>query len=103
MEDVNSLPLYGSLGSSTRSIRLIRLHPGVYQSPLVCELQTINFESKQAPNYEALSYEWGVQDGVFSITLNQHEIIVRENLFRALQHIRYPDAIRVVWIDALCS
>jgi hypothetical protein len=102
MGDFKSSPLYEILDSSARCIRLIRLRPGVWDSPIVCELQTIDFECNAVPEYEALSYEWGVQDETFPIVLDQRRITIRENLLRALQHVRHPDRVRALWIDALC-
>jgi len=66
------------------------------------------------PKYEALSYTWGsmqdpetayVQD---SPTLVQdtektlETLLIGHNLACALRHLRYPNATRTLWVDALC-
>jgi hypothetical protein len=57
----------------------------------------------QHVNTMHLSYEWGHSTRTpHSIELDGKTFRVRENLFAALQHLRYKKEPRVVWIDAIC-
>jgi hypothetical protein len=62
------------------------------------------------PAFEALSYAWGsdsshhvvyvdspTAEGVSPMTIS-----IRKNLANALNHLRYTDRDRVLWIDAIC-
>ena len=67
-----------------------------------------NYDSHDAPEYEALSYTWGSQhDGLAKIKLNGHLISVTNNLFEALKQLRL-DRVKKgtseskLWIDAIC-
>ncbi|KAE9381129.1 HET-domain-containing protein, partial [Stipitochalara longipes BDJ] len=53
-------------------------------------------------SYEALSYMWGSELKMQTILINAVEFPVRENLWLALQHLRWTSETRVLWIDALC-
>ena len=63
--------------------------------------------------FEALSYAWGspddptteicVSETCSALSYGSIGILaVRHNLFEALQHLRRPDRVRVLWIDAIC-
>ncbi|KAK2763903.1 hypothetical protein FQN54_009522 [Arachnomyces sp. PD_36] len=63
-----------------------------------------------SPIYEALSYTWGdmnnpvtvyVQDGS-SHAARDSVLKISQNLACALQHLRYRDRNRTLWIDAIC-
>ena len=62
------------------------------------------------PKYEALSYTWGPTTNPVTAhvvdssdcTLPQPHIQIRANLACALQHLRYHDRPRTLWVDALC-
>ncbi|PMD41093.1 hypothetical protein L207DRAFT_632593 [Hyaloscypha variabilis F] len=45
---------------------------------------------------------WGSELKTQTICINGSEISVRENLWLALQHLRWTSEARVLWIDALC-
>jgi hypothetical protein len=108
-------------------IRLLRLLPGRDDDPIQCALVPHILSSDEQNGssrvrYEALSYHWGSDeptnliriqsvrrrtDGVgrHRISLSGFELrrfYVRSNLFAALQHLRLPNSVRVLWIDALC-
>ncbi|EXM16651.1 hypothetical protein V3481_018391 [Fusarium oxysporum f. sp. vasinfectum] len=62
-----------------------------------------------SPLYEALSYTWGSADKPQTVqVLSQddlHEIrtlCIGGNLAGALNHLRYPDKARTLWVDAIC-
>lgn len=87
------------------SIRLVTIHPGSSQSDIVVSLQVEPFTPHDGPRYEALSYVWGTRKSpktVYVGASDRARLRVTTNLRVALQHLRYPDQKRVMWIDALC-
>lgn len=52
--------------------------------------------------YTALSYVWGDQAVVTSITCNGKPLNVTKNLRLALRHLRHTEVAVVLWIDQLC-
>jgi len=58
--------------------------------------------------FEALSYTWGNDTETTPIHIvdvalgTTGDLLVRPNLATALQHLRYTDRERVLWIDAIC-
>lgn len=94
---------YIPLDARTKEIRLLRLLPEVdstLKSNVRCEI--IHASLDDSPLYEALSYVWGNPDVTVAISLNGRDFQVTEDLHTALLHLRQPDEVRVVWIDALC-
>lgn len=86
---------YGTLADG--EIRVIHLHPGFGEDPIRGALQTISVMDQTPEPYSALSYSWGRPDQQqYSITLDEQEFQVRENLFRALESLRRPDSSRVL-------
>jgi hypothetical protein len=54
-------------------------------------------------SFEALSYTWGKPDGPQSpVIINGFELLVSQNLFDALIHLRNDSEHRMLWIDAIC-
>ncbi len=76
--------------------------------PLRCDLVAVSLDD--LPDFEALSYMWGEPDdeAQFQIWVNGALVCVRQNLWYALQRIRFmiphENKIRrrILWIDALC-
>jgi ankyrin repeat protein len=52
--------------------------------------------------YEALSYTWGGIEKTDNIMINGSRAYVTQNLYLALQYLRFKDQDRVLWIDAIC-
>lgn len=104
MDDITLPILYEALAvdTSKHEIRLVYLQPGFYSGTVQCELARANIDQLPRPKYEALSYEWGSSAFDRPIMLGGRSVLVRENLYWALQHLRYEKTVRVVWIDALC-
>lgn len=100
--------IYTPLDQSIAQLRLIRLKAQDRDSPevITCFHHLASLDDSDCV-YEALSYEWGdPSTTTYTIRLNGHKLLVRENLWRALWHLRSPkDAdytgYRVLWIDAL--
>ncbi|KAH8725911.1 heterokaryon incompatibility protein-domain-containing protein, partial [Phaeosphaeriaceae sp. PMI808] len=81
-------------------IRTITLHAGTDSDPIHCTLDVVNL--KAGPPYKALSYTWGPPGDTREITIDGIVVPIRENLYQALYHLRYPTTTRRLWIDAVC-
>jgi hypothetical protein len=90
-----------------RSIRLLRILPGLDEEVIRCELQAATLSPpsvEQQPPFEALSYVWGPPDPPQNIICNGVVKTVTPNLASALRRIRASEEFvrRAFWIDALC-
>jgi hypothetical protein len=83
--------------------RLLRLER--YADSLECEL--MNIDIGQAPEYNALSYTWGLDPPSKTILANRHPLLITSNLYDALSEIQkrrdsFYDMPRLLWVDAIC-
>ncbi|CZR65662.1 uncharacterized protein PAC_15562 [Phialocephala subalpina] len=98
--------IYHSLLDSRSTIRLLTLHPAQASleesdTPvLTCTLRTVSL--LESPSYVALSYTWGNSTTSQIIHINGEPVPVGENLAAALSHIRKPDRLITLWVDAVC-
>ncbi|KAH8765275.1 heterokaryon incompatibility protein-domain-containing protein [Hyaloscypha sp. PMI_1271] len=94
------------LDPSKKEIRLIELHPRPANTSTQrdltprCDLIHVSLDDK--PDYAALSYTWGDARDTEMITVGPSSVPVTQNLYSALEHLRYDKTVRVIWIDALC-
>jgi hypothetical protein len=96
-----TLPYRKFPGGLKQPIRLLTLHPGKCDQPVVFSLKEHSLTS--CPPYEALSYIWGSVDHLVVIKSDGGEIFhARRNLANALVRLRYPDKTRALWTDAIC-
>jgi ankyrin repeat protein len=94
---------YEPLNLETCSFRLVRIFKGHYTAPIQCELFQVGlYNAEDILEFEALSYTWGGTDKWYGIEVNKRNFQVTENLFLALQHLRYQHEDRILWIDAIC-
>jgi hypothetical protein len=100
----HATPVYDELPKARpgRYIRGLRLQPGDASAKLVCHLETVSLEN--SPGYEALSYccSWGSESNTYETSCNGSRITVTQSLRDALQDLRTPDKIWILWVDALC-
>ncbi|KAF3059753.1 Heterokaryon incompatibility protein 6, OR allele [Daldinia childiae] len=99
-------------------IRLATIHPGKFEDDIVVSFHTSTFPNNTLP-YEALSYVWGSDKSHTPIYISEDntaiangsrdvsqmgfkQLWVTQNLDVALRHLRYDEAPRVMWTDALC-
>lgn len=96
----NSSKVYRPLSHGPSAIRLLRIHRGKPEDPILCSL----FESvlDSGSGFDALSYVWGDLDKLAKIQLNAEDFAITQNLESALRQFRNPSQDRVIWIDALC-
>jgi hypothetical protein len=92
---------YSQLSKDDLEIRLLELLPGSQNDPIECTLSTTTLQNKSS--FEALSYTWGNPQGPQgSITVDGVQMLVSQNLFDALFHLRVNTKPRTLWIDAIC-
>lgn len=103
-------------------VRLIKLYPSPDpNSDLVCSLLHSDLEQPQSP-YEAISYAWGTKEDPKKLYIipekealydlrrkmaptrydDSEYIAITANLHSALRRFRRPNAIRLLWADAVC-
>lgn len=88
-----------------KSIRLATIRPGTGDDDVLVDLHIESFAIHSPPSYEALSYVWGSTEAPQPIYIGSSDratLGVTRSLKTALQHLRYPDRERVVWVDAVC-
>lgn len=92
--------LYSPLADSDE-IRLLVLRSRSDGATIECTIKHAKLSAH--PRYEALSYMWGTNVQK-PIEINGKVCYVRENLWLALNHLRFEERwrTRVLWIDAVC-
>lgn len=84
--------------ASAEHIRLVHILHGAEDSPLNIQFTTAALA--EIPLFETLSYVWGVKRH-YRVNCEGTSLIVRQNLYDALQALRSTDEVRTFWIDAL--
>ena len=104
-EDLTEQSIYHPLSES--QFRLFELYSEFGDnSPIAGRVQT--FDMKEPPIYHALSYVWGQEPDIHRIEINDKGLMIRPNLFQALQRLRARSkdlprsSTRYLWIDSLC-
>ncbi|KAI9157896.1 heterokaryon incompatibility protein-domain-containing protein [Paramyrothecium foliicola] len=90
---------YNFLDPSKASFRVVVLLPGQHHNAVRCELRVVSMVD--SPSYEVVSYLWGPATRGLTVILEGVPMVVTDNLYSALTHIRYPDKERIIWVDAL--
>jgi hypothetical protein len=96
---------YCPLLSGPDSIRLLRLLSSKDENaPIRCQLFTYSLQEsyKGTHPYDALSYVWGKLDEFRYIRIDEHDVLVTPNLYKALLHLRHYSIERILWVDAVC-
>ncbi|CVK91807.1 related to heterokaryon incompatibility protein het-6 [Fusarium mangiferae] len=90
---------YSSLAPTTE-IRILTLERGRGDDPILCTLRPV---ARDGAEYHALSYEWEDEskNDPF-ITIDDHHVQIRMNLYDALNNIRKPTEDQWLWVDAIC-
>jgi Heterokaryon incompatibility protein (HET) len=88
------------LNQSKDVIRLLTLHPGIGDDPIICGLEEVAIGEKL---YTAVSYQWGDMAPEKQINiLNGGIMTVRPNIYAALKQFRSPVEDKVLWVDSIC-
>ena len=82
------------------SFRIFTLAPGQGKDVLQGSLETHGLDA--APEYEALSYEWGRRSEMRFMKCTNYEFKITQNLDIALRRLRLTDKPRALWIDQIC-
>jgi hypothetical protein len=95
--------VYEPLLPRSRTIRLLKLLPGLWNDHIGVELHQTTIAAAR-DRYTAISYTWGAQGTVkqFLITCNGLSVPVSENLYTILRRLRQADDSIFAWADALC-
>ncbi|KAF2093351.1 HET-domain-containing protein, partial [Rhizodiscina lignyota] len=91
---------YPALKSPDSNIRLLRIHPSHPLRGIETSLECASFLER--PQYRALSYTWGDSKRTKPITVNGKKMLITENLWKALFHIRDRQQAQTLWVDAIC-
>lgn len=102
-DDIPSSALYAKSELKPKQTRFLTISPAPSLSaPVVCKLQVVDLYGLEIEQFEALSYTWGDDDASNEITVDEHRLLVRDNLFDALRYLRGEESSRTIWIDAIC-
>ncbi|GIZ48350.1 hypothetical protein CKM354_001141500 [Cercospora kikuchii] len=94
---------YKSLCSDCQEFRLLDVQPAEPSETLVkCTLRHANLKDEPVPRYETISYVWGDSQKLGTLVINGKAYIYAASSVEALRRTRYSNAIRTVWIDAVC-
>src|ERR1700753_813300 len=93
---------------TSQAIRLLHLHPGIGDEPLIASLEAFTIDN--APPYEALSYLWGdprltsyiFLEKTVREPLDRFHLNISRNLHKGLLRVRNESRTRTVWADAIC-
>lgn len=96
------MPPYTPIHSSDREIRLLQLAPGSYNDRLVITLIPAYLKNSPPPQYEALSYVWGIEKSPTPALVNNSPCTITANLDVALRSLRKSNQARILWVDAMC-
>jgi hypothetical protein len=92
---------YSALDPSKQQIRLLNLHHGKPGDDIECHFNVVSLNDHDV-QFEALSYTWGVSEKGHFVRVEGASIPVTDNLWSALNGLRYLDKERIIWADALC-
>lgn len=100
------------------NIRLLKLKPGKAEDEIHVSIHLYEFQEQNigigaeppVTQWHALSYVWGDPEDVEDIIVDSpsgegtgaQTLEVTKNLTEALRHLRHPDLISTMWIDAIC-
>jgi hypothetical protein len=93
--------LYEPLDSSRHQLRLMIITSAPNSDTIRCSLHSFDL-NEGVPEYVALSYEWGPEEDMQTIYVNNQEIKIRPNLRSFLEVIRQWDDSRPLWVDQIC-
>lgn len=93
---------YEPIDSSKKEIRIIHLLPGDFYDTINIELVPVSLSSDPTPQYDALSYVWGLEKCPTPAFVNGIPIAITSNLDTALRYFRDRNDEKTLWVDAVC-
>jgi hypothetical protein len=97
---------YSPLSPGRDSIRLLRLMPNKNKSSAEIQCKLIEYSLQDQHTgihlYHALSYTWGGMNKPHSISINNQNLAITENLHAALLRLRDRFFEQMLWVDAVC-
>lgn len=93
---------YEPIDSSKGEIRIIHLLPGSFDDTINIELVPVSLSSNPTPQYDALSYVWGLEKCSTPAFVNGIPIAITSNLDTALRYFRDKTNEKTLWVDAVC-
>lgn len=90
------------LDPAKKVCRILRLFPGTESEQLCGELDVQDLENTKRQPYICVSYVWGDISVTGPIKINNEELQVTTNLLSCLYHLRNPEDVTILWIDAIC-
>lgn len=93
---------YKPIDSSKKEIRIIHLLPGDFDDTINIELVPVSLSSNPTPQYDALSYVWGLEKCPIPAFVNGIPIAITSNLDTALRYFRDKNNEKTLWVDAVC-
>ncbi|KAF3019733.1 hypothetical protein E8E14_009489 [Neopestalotiopsis sp. 37M] len=91
---------YRIIDKAKRAFRLLILRGGTGHD-IDCEIVESTIDGNTLP-YEAVSYTWGPSFTADTVNINGKKLPVTFNLSLILRDLRFADADRVIWVDAIC-
>ncbi|KAM3417141.1 hypothetical protein BST61_g8716 [Cercospora zeina] len=96
-----SFQMYRELDATRKEIRLLRLEPGLQHDQLHGSFEYTCLPSPDL-QYETVSYAWGDALQQSTVFLSGHGLDIPRSAETVLQHLRYRDRPRLLWIDSVC-
>jgi len=85
--------------SGRQPFRLIHILPGEFSSPIECYLN--HYTLDECPEYECLSYCWGLSTDKVPVVCNEATLHITPSLESALHYLRDENDPRTIWIDQI--
>ena len=79
--------------------RLIHILPGEFSRPVECYLN--HYTLDECPEYECLSYCWGLSTDRVPVVCNEAALHITPSLESALHYLRDENDPRTIWIDQI--
>lgn len=93
--------LYSPLEAARHEIRVLDLFPcDRSDAAIECRLRVVSLDNN--PDFDALSWCWGIDHMSGRLRVNDHDFRCSPNLEIALRHFRSTDSPKTYWVDAVC-
>jgi hypothetical protein len=94
--------IHTPLESPSHEIRLLRFTEGEPANTDTVRLEITTWLIAEAPEYNAISYTWGVENDLDILRIDCKPFAVRKNCHFTLRQVRQHWPKNYVWIDSIC-